>query len=54
MEELPPPNKGLGDTTMRDRVGLDRAGAGGGTGRNRLRKPLEKWQEAFVADKPPE
>jgi hypothetical protein len=50
MEELPESNVGLGDTTMRDRVGLDRANAGGGTGRTRQRKPLEKWQEAFGID----
>jgi hypothetical protein len=53
MEELAPPNKGLGDTTMRDVIGLYQARAGGGTGRGKQRKPLEKWQEAFGVDTTP-
>jgi hypothetical protein len=49
MEELDPMTK-MVNTTMEDRVGLDVARAGGGTGRTRQKKPLEKWQEAFGID----
>lgn len=55
MEELGPETS-PDNTTMEDRIQLDIAKAGGGTGRSRQRKPLEKWQEAFVtdSDRPPQ
>jgi hypothetical protein len=55
-----PPMEELGNitspdnTTMEDRMQLDIANAGGGTGRTRQRKPLEEWQKSFIMDKPPE
>jgi len=52
MEELAPMTK-MVNTTMEDVIGLSQAKAGGGTGRGKQRKPLEKWQEAFGVDTTP-
>lgn len=49
MEELDPMTK-MVNTSMEDKIGLDLAKAGGGTGRTGQKKPLEKWEEAFGLD----